>query len=216
MPVTLPPAYLGARRRLARREIELDWRRIGARKPRVWPGTLYLFDAADARRENLRLSRHVGDRWRHRLFFVGNNAAGLLFALDDRQRVVIVDEIEPDYPTLLARNFDTLARAFLLTADDRAQHERKEDAGKGRVLTARWKRLDDIIAGRDPRLRNPFNRSVAISGVLVDIANAYLLSGQRAELLDGLRMFGRRHPGYRRWVTKMRKYALAWGTGRSP
>jgi hypothetical protein len=214
VPVTLPPAYLDVRRRLARREIDLDWRRLGARKPRVWPGTLYLFDGADARRENLRLSENVADRWRNRLFFLGNNAAGLLFALDDRQRVVIVDEIELDYPTVLARDFEKLARAFLLTADDRAEYERKEDAGKGRRLAGRWKRLDDIIAGRDPRLRHPFNRSAAISVELVEIANAYLLSGQRAELLDGLRAFGGRHPGYRRWVTKMRKYAFAWGTGR--
>jgi hypothetical protein len=213
--VTLPPAYLRARGKLAGREIELDWRKLGARKPPVWPGMLCMFDAADARRENLELVPRCGERVRDRLFFFGTNTAGLLFAIDQRGRVVVVDEIELDYPTVLARDFDTLAGGFLITEEARAKHREREDAGRGRRLAGRWKTLDHIITSRDPRLRHPSNRSHSAQVVIVDIANEYLLANRQAELLDGLRAFGRRHPGQRRLITKMRKYALAWGTGRS-
>ena len=50
--VPLPAGYRRALQRLAGTEIALDWRRIASREPAVWPGTLRLWTADEARTEN--------------------------------------------------------------------------------------------------------------------------------------------------------------------
>ena len=60
--VTLPPRYLRARQRVGGRELALDWRQLGRRKPRVWPGMIWLWRADEARRENAELRAQWWDR----------------------------------------------------------------------------------------------------------------------------------------------------------
>lgn len=109
--MTLPPSYLEARARLAKREIPLDWRKLGSRKPPMWPGMICMFTEQEAERDNARLQPMFEGA---PPFFIGSNAAGILFAIDPHDRVVVVDEIEMEFPEVLAENFDAFELAFAL------------------------------------------------------------------------------------------------------
>jgi hypothetical protein len=204
----LPPSYLQARRRLASREIDLDWRKLGRKKPRSWPGMLWLWPPSQARLENAERGPRLDEKLSGKIFLIGTNTAGLLFAIDDHQRVVVIDEIEMDYPTLLARDFEAFERSFVLGDEKRKELAAREQSASQRGLGARWRKLDAIVEGR-----HALSRTANVYGILLDIADDYLLAEQREALLNALGAFVERHPDRKGVARKLRKYVKAWGSG---
>jgi len=208
--VTLPPRYLRARQRVGGRELALDWRQLGRRKPRVWPGMIWLWRADEARRENAERASMLAPEERDRLYLIGTSMGGDLYALDPRGRVVVVDEIEMAYPVVVARDFAAFETSFVLAAEAQKRLHAREEQDELRGVPAQWRKLDAILAG--PR---GLPRTVKTQVMMGDIANTYLLAGRQGALLEALTAFVKRHPGQRALATKMRKYAGAWGGGGS-
>ena len=208
--MAIPPSYVRARRKLAGREIALDWRKLGRRKARVWPGVLCLWGAREARRENAERGRFLDEKLQGRLFMIGTNTAGLLFAIDSRGRVVVFDEIEMDYPVLLATDFDRFERSFVVSTKKNKEFRNLEGRETPRRMSDRWRTLDAILEGR-----HSLSRTANVYGMLIDVANKYLLADGREALLDALRAFVKRHPSRKTLAAKLRKYANGWGAGRS-
>jgi hypothetical protein len=119
-------AYRAAFKKFGRAEITLDWRKLGRRRwtgettddgsPALWPGALVLFAPEDLEKENARLRGGVPPNVPERLLFIGSNTAGIVFALDQKGRVIVFDEIEaseqePKYGQLLASDIDGLLAA---------------------------------------------------------------------------------------------------------
>jgi hypothetical protein len=193
----LPASYVRARRKLGGQEIDLDWRKLARRVPPQWPGMIFLY--------------RVGTL-REGAYVIGTNTAGLLFALDDRDRVVVLDEAELGEATVLARDFDTFTRAFV-SGSERTAHRAKERARAARGMAARWKKLDDIVASTAGT--HLIARNMDVRALLVDIANDYLVDGRRDEFLEALAAFRKRHPVRgKRLATELRAYAARWGTSR--
>lgn len=203
--VALPESYKRARQKLARREVSLDWTKLGRKEPRVWPGMLWLWSAADARRENAERRALLDEAIRDRVFLIGTNTAGLLFAIDSRARVVLVDECEMSGPTLLAKDFELFERSFVSRRTPQAPPKAPSLRGVG----AQWRKLDAILEGR-----HALSRSANIEGILVDIVSDYRRAGQMNALDGALTAFVKRHPGRARLATKMRKLVREWGKGR--
>ena len=110
-PFPLPPSYAASFERLANTSLRLDWRKLAKKKPPMWPGSLYLYASSTAAEENERLTGYRDERHRGEHYFIGSNAAGIVFALDRKGRIVIFDEIEsgdPDNGICIAPSFDAL------------------------------------------------------------------------------------------------------------
>jgi hypothetical protein len=202
----LPASYLRARRNLGNREIDLDWRKLGRKEPRMWPGMLWLWTARDARRENSERRPSLDSKLRDRLFLIGTNTAGVVFAIDARGRVVIMDEIEMDYPVTLGGDFSAFEKCFVTAPEKREALRERDRADALRRMPARWRKLDAILDGR-----HRLSRTANVHAILVDIANHYLLAGRTEALLEALRTFAARHPRRKSLVAKLRKYVKQWG-----
>jgi len=201
MPIALPKSYLDARRRLGGREIHLDESKLG-RRPRVWPGLLFLYKADVARRENLELRPSLDERLADRLFVIGTNTAGLLFVIDDGGRVGLLDDCElGEKPTALCGSFEELARCFVTAKAAQEELKQKEYDARLRQMPSRWKRLDEVIEGRHPRFRPS-----ATYAMLVDMVYDYQFAGRADELSKQLSALRKRHPGKARTlIDKLRK-----------
>jgi hypothetical protein len=106
-----PASYVASIGHLANQELRLNWRKLASAKPPMWPGSLYLFDRSTAAEETRRFAGFRETHQRNDHYFIGNNIAGIVFALDREGRVVIFDEIEasdPDLGIVLASNFEAL------------------------------------------------------------------------------------------------------------
>jgi len=195
--VDLPQSYISARRRLAKRDVHLDWRELARRQPPMWPGTLWLYRAAEAQRETRRLGVEG-------LFVIGTNNAGVLFAFDARRRVVILDEIEREPSVVLAKDFDRFVRAFIM---DGKEIEALSKSDRDYGLRYRWKKLVECL--REP---HPIVRSMNTWSLLVDIANAHLIEGRSGELQAQWKIFRRQHPSRTGTLDKkLRTYVSRWG-----
>jgi hypothetical protein len=202
--IPLDPSYLSARRKLANREVGLDWPKLRRRSADGSPDTIRLYPARLAQSENARLA-DLAPQLRDRLFVIGTDGASLLFAIDKRGRVVVMDAVELAYPKLVAPDFDAFAAAFVTTRGAKKELERRDKDGALRHISRQWRRLDAIIEGRhalataDPNV------------ILVDIANDYLLARRPDALQDALRAFVKRHPTRGKTLaTKIRKYMRQW------
>jgi hypothetical protein len=182
---------------MAGRVLDLDWRKIARREPPMWPGSLSLYSPAEARRETRRLGVEG-------LFFIGTNLAGVLFALDVRKRVVLVDEVEREPCVIVAKDFDRFARAFV-TDMGAVAALRKKDADQG--VARRWKKLAACLG--EP---HAMKRAMETWALLVDIANAHLVDGRHGELLASWSAFRKQHPSRTALLDKkLRAYVARWG-----
>jgi len=105
----LSAEYVASAKRFANQELRLDWRKLASMEPPMWPGSLYLWDPARVAEENARLGTFHEQAAHY--YFVGNNIAGIVFALDGNGRVVIFDEMEAGDPScgiILAPTFEAL------------------------------------------------------------------------------------------------------------
>jgi hypothetical protein len=208
-PTWLPSGYPRAIAALAGRHVDLDWRKLARKRPRIWPGSIWLWTTAAAAKENASFAPMLDKRLRGDVYFIGTNTAGLLYAIDVRGRVVVIDECEMAYPEPLAPNFETFVSAFVVEKEAQEALATREQAAALRAMPARWKKVDALLAVGAPKPRPELVRAR-----LVDIANDYLLAGRKDQLLAELRAFAARHPGRRAIVTKLRAYAERWGTRR--
>ncbi|HSO37543.1 MAG TPA: hypothetical protein VLT33_33690 [Labilithrix sp.] len=152
-PFRLPATYLRALDAHANEEIPLDWRALGHRKaPRLWPGSIFMFRRSLLARENRTLGKRRLDG--DPLFFIGTNTAGIVFALDRRGRVLVLDEITVDDDVVLAPTF-----AALLASTKRAQPKTLELPPRSKGAIALPKPPFALPATYDEMVRRWGNRT---------------------------------------------------------
>jgi len=129
---TLP---LSASKGLARTSCPL----ICRTKPENWPGRLSLWSSAQAVAENARIAETVGEQ---KLHFIGTNTCGVPFAFDRRLRVVAVDEVELEFPAVIAWSFELLLKGRV--TEEEADAAMRRDLERG--FAKQWTALEALLA----------------------------------------------------------------------
>jgi hypothetical protein len=143
-------------KQLAGRTLDLDWTALGTRRPPMWPGSIIFDKRREMERRNEELRRRPEAP---PVYLIGRNGAGLAFAIDRRGRVVVLDEIEMDYPVVLAPSL-----AKFLTSD-----LSNEKPSLRRARLQRFARRTAIVWGELERTRAAGRNGDAILADLDDL-----------------------------------------------